>query len=238
MGKSFWHGSVDRLPAPPKDQVFDSERMVEFVRNYLKQCLADGNCVIVGRGAACALAAYRGLQHLRLRFTVRKIRWFEQHFPEHPGRARAELEATDSRREEYIRRYYDRDWTDRRLYHMMINSCMGCDAMIEAVLDGAGMSAVRQRLHRCGSRCRILGGAPLNFTLAFVAQRTGSDLLGPATNLYLERITPYAAIEAVAFRNEEALFDFVVRQRARTAPGWCCWTAGVKLSPQNSWLSG
>jgi hypothetical protein len=36
MGKSFWHGSVDRLPAPPKDQVFDSERMVEFVRNYLK----------------------------------------------------------------------------------------------------------------------------------------------------------------------------------------------------------
>ena len=25
MGKSFWHGSLDRLPAPPKDQVFDSE---------------------------------------------------------------------------------------------------------------------------------------------------------------------------------------------------------------------
>ena len=60
MGKSFWHGSVDRLPAPPKDQVFDSERMVEFVRNYLKQCVADGNCVIVGRGAACAMAIFPG----------------------------------------------------------------------------------------------------------------------------------------------------------------------------------
>ena len=71
MGKSFWHGSVDRLPAPPKDQVFDSERMVEFVRNYLKQCVADGNCVIVGRGAACALAAAsRRLQHFRLRLDV------------------------------------------------------------------------------------------------------------------------------------------------------------------------
>jgi hypothetical protein len=70
MGKSFWHGSVDRLPAPPKDQVFDSERMVEFVRNYLKQCVADGNCVIVGRGAACALGRSRGLQYFRLRVDV------------------------------------------------------------------------------------------------------------------------------------------------------------------------
>jgi 23S rRNA (pseudouridine1915-N3)-methyltransferase len=42
-------------------------------------------------------------------------------------------------------------------------------------------------------------------------------MLGPATNLYLKRIAPYAAIEAVAFRSEEALFDFVARQRARTA---------------------
>ena len=152
MGKSFWHGSVDRLPAPPKDQVFDSERMVEFVRNYLKQCVADGNCVIVGRGAACALASlpessiFSSTRRCRGRFVGLK-----NTFPEQAGRARAELEATDNRREEYVRRYYDRDWTDRRLYHMMINSCMGCDAMIEAVLDGAGMAAVREQV-AAGSR--------------------------------------------------------------------------------------
>ena len=59
----------------------------------------------------------------------------------------------------------------------------------------------------------------LNLTLAYVAQRTRSDLLGSATNLYLDRIAPYASIEAVAFRDEEALFVFVTRQRART-PAW------------------
>ncbi len=32
----------------------------------------------------------------------------------------------------------------------------------------------------------------------------------------MERIAPYAGIEAVAFRDEEALFAFVARQRART----------------------
>jgi 23S rRNA (pseudouridine1915-N3)-methyltransferase len=64
-----------------------------------------------------------------------------------------------------------------------------------------------------------LSGDPLNLTLAFVAQRTRSELLGPATTSYLERIAPYAGIEAKAFRDEEALFAFVARQRTRT-PAW------------------
>ena len=29
---------------------------------------------------------------------------------------------------------------------MMINSCMGCDAMIEAVIDGAGMASIREQV--------------------------------------------------------------------------------------------
>ena len=29
---------------------------------------------------------------------------------------------------------------------MMINSCMGCDAMIEAVMDGAGMAHAREQV--------------------------------------------------------------------------------------------
>ena len=142
MGKSFWHGSVDRLPAPPKDQVFDSDRMAEFVGRYLKQCAESSHCVIVGRGAACALAGTPGVFNVFVYASMtRKVRWFEERFPEHAEKARAELEATDRRRENYVRRYYNRDWADRRLYHMMINSCMGCDAMIEAVTEGAGMGA-------------------------------------------------------------------------------------------------
>jgi 23S rRNA (pseudouridine1915-N3)-methyltransferase len=57
----------------------------------------------------------------------------------------------------------------------------------------------------------------LNLTLAFVAQRVRNDLLRPATSVYLKRIAPYAGIEAVAFRDEDALFAFVSKQRARTA---------------------
>lgn len=35
----------------------------------------------------------------------------------------------------------------------------------------------------------------------------------------MDRIAPYAPIEALAFRSEETLFAFVARQRART-PAW------------------
>ena len=59
----------------------------------------------------------------------------------------------------------------------------------------------------------------LNLTLAYIAQRTRSDLLGPPTTQYLDRIAPYAAIESVAFRDEESLFAYVTRQRTRT-PAW------------------
>jgi 23S rRNA (pseudouridine1915-N3)-methyltransferase len=57
----------------------------------------------------------------------------------------------------------------------------------------------------------------VNLALAFVAQRTRNDLLGPAIDSYIDRIRPFAGIEAVAFRSEEALFAFVTRQRARTS---------------------
>ena len=50
-----------------------------------------------------------------------------------------------------------------------------------------------------------------------MGQRSRNDLFEPATSLYLKRIAPYASIETVAFRDEEALFIYLTRQRARTS---------------------
>ena len=59
--------------------------------------------------------------------------------------AERELAATDKRRAAYVRRYFEQDWTDRRLYHMMINSCMGFDAMIQSAIDGAGLTQLASK---------------------------------------------------------------------------------------------
>ncbi len=141
LGKAFWHGSVEHMPPAPASGAFDSERMTSLVRDYLQDAAATGHCVIVGRGAACALSVVPGVFNIFVYASLtRKLRWFEEHFPDHADDARRELEATDARRENYIRRYYDQDWTDRRLYHLMLNSCMGFDAMVEAAIDGAGLA--------------------------------------------------------------------------------------------------
>jgi cytidylate kinase len=147
FGKNFWHGSLERLPALPDTQVFDSERMVEFVRDYLNDIADKGSAVVVGRGAAAMLARAPGAFHIFVYASQwRKVRWFEETFPERAGDAEQELAATDRRRAAYIRRYFEQDWTDRRLYHLMINSCMGFDAMVKAAIDAAGISATEPAL--------------------------------------------------------------------------------------------
>ena len=139
FGKAFWLGSLDRMPKAESD-IFDSERMVQFVREYLTKTAEEGNCVVVGRGAASILARTPGAFHIFVYAAMaRKIRWFEEHFPEHAGNAERDIIATDRRRAEYIRRFHQQDWNDRRLYHLMMNSCMGFDSMVRATIDAAGL---------------------------------------------------------------------------------------------------
>src|SRR5271165_2267653 len=81
-GKAFWHGSLERLPALPESEVFDSERMVEFVREYLEKVAEEGHCVVVGRGAASVLAKAPHCFHVFVYASLwRKVRWFESSSP-------------------------------------------------------------------------------------------------------------------------------------------------------------
>ena len=98
FGKTFWHGSLERLPALPETNVFDSENMVQFVKEYMGELAKQGNCVIVGRGAAAILARAPGAFHIFVYASQwRKIKWFEEQFPEHAKEAEQELQATDRR---------------------------------------------------------------------------------------------------------------------------------------------
>lgn len=141
LGRTFWHGSIERLPAiMATSEVFDSERMNTLVRAYLQDRVAEGRCVIVGRGAAAALRGTPGVFNLFVYAAPsRKLAWFRDQFPQRAEDAEAELLATDRRRAAYIRRYYEQEWNDYRLYQLMLNSCMGFDAMLGATLEAAAL---------------------------------------------------------------------------------------------------
>jgi cytidylate kinase len=143
FGKAFWYGSIERLPALDSSEVFDADRMVKFVRDYFQEQVKTGNCIIVGRGATAALLTVPGVFHVFVHAsTKRKVAWFQENFPDHADEAEQEILATDKRRAAYVRRFYNRDWNDYRMYHLMLNSCMGFEAMVKATVEAAGLSAI------------------------------------------------------------------------------------------------
>ncbi len=141
MGKAFWHGSPERVSGSPVEEgLFDGERMVELVRQEIIAEAEKGQCVIVGRGASCILHTFPGAFHVFVFASMkRKTGWFAETFPDRAAQAQAQIEAADEQRAAYVRRYYDRDWDDRALYHLMLDACMGQKAMLGSVLAGAGL---------------------------------------------------------------------------------------------------
>ena len=140
VGRAFWHGSNERAATAIEQEIFDSTRMTHLIQEVMQEKARAGKCVIVGRGAACALHGVPKCFHTFVyASTARKIRWFEQAFPDKAKLAEKELEATDARRAEYIQHFYEATWNDYRIYHLMLNSCMGFDAMIGATIEATGI---------------------------------------------------------------------------------------------------
>ncbi len=143
-GKVFWHDSGYSMAGLSDDQVFDSERMLGLIQKEILKAAKEGNCVIVGRGAACALANQPGCFHVFVYATAAaKREWFMKAFPKQAEQADQLLAAFDKRRAAVIRKAYQQEWCARGLYHMLLNSVMGNDCMIAAV-EGAAHVAPAQ----------------------------------------------------------------------------------------------
>jgi hypothetical protein len=141
-GKVFWQDSVFPMASFSDDQVFDSERMLALIRKEIVDAAKEGNCVLVGRGAACALAGQPGCFHIFVYATARaKREWFIHAFPNQAQQADQLLAAFDKRRAAVIRKFYQQEWCARGLYHLLLNSCMGMDEMIAATQGAAGLPA-------------------------------------------------------------------------------------------------
>jgi hypothetical protein len=139
-GKLFWHDSVYAATSITEDQVFDSERMLALIRQEIMAAAEEGNCVLVGRGAACALAHHPGCFHVFVYATAKaKREWFVDAFPQQGEHADQCLAASDKRRAAVIRKLYQQEWCSRGLYHLLLNSAIGTEAMIAATEGAAGL---------------------------------------------------------------------------------------------------
>jgi cytidylate kinase len=107
----------------------DEEWCVRMVRTTIQAAYERDNVVIVGRGGQAILQDKPGVLHVRLQAPldarILRVRYQETVglAPEFQQRAAHDLVADRDRAgAEYLQRFYDVDWADPSLYHMVLDT--------------------------------------------------------------------------------------------------------------------
>jgi cytidylate kinase len=133
LAKTFWRGSYERS-STLESRAFDTDCMVEMMEEITARIAREGNAVVVGRGAPYFLRNQPDAFHVFL-YAPRseKMRRLLQ-----DGLAEAEAEervdTIDRERIAFVKHYFGADWPTRSLYHMMINTAVGNESVIQTIL--------------------------------------------------------------------------------------------------------
>ena len=133
--KVFMRGSMEQsLPVRGMDH-FDADSMVEFMRRVISGAASEGNSVIVGRGAPFLLRGRPDTFHVFVYAPLDEKIHRLREAGKSEDQALEEIENVDRQRVIFVRRYFGMDWPTRELYHMMINSKLGDDIVIDTILN-------------------------------------------------------------------------------------------------------
>ncbi|MGH9404352.1 MAG: AAA family ATPase [Terriglobia bacterium] len=134
LAKVFMRGSFERgLPVTGLER-FDADRLVEMMQELMERAASEGRCVIVGRGAP---------YFLRNRSDVLSVFIFaplEEKIRRVTALGKSDAEAIelitsiDRDRATFVKKYYAMDWPTRHLYHLMLNSKVGDEAVVKMIL--------------------------------------------------------------------------------------------------------
>ena len=133
--KVYMRGSFERSLPVANMRAFDSDSMVKMLERVMAHAAADGNCVIVGRGSTYVL---RGREDA---FHVFVYAPWEEKMRRVCALGKTQAEAAelvseiDEERGTFIRKYFGKEWPSRHLYHMMLNSKVGDEVVVESIVD-------------------------------------------------------------------------------------------------------
>ena len=107
---------------PDKETCFDPDVMNELSRQIIEQAYADGNCVIVGRGAQCILQKKKDVYHVFIYapFCSRVNRLRTRLGP--GVKMEERIHVVDGERALYLRQHFGKEWNNPHLYDLMISS--------------------------------------------------------------------------------------------------------------------
>ena len=135
LSKVFWRGSYERSLPVRGIEAFDADRMVTLIQDVIQKAAAEGNCVIVGRGAPYFLREHANAFHVFL-YAPRAEKMRRILAVGHSETEAEELLNTvDRDRITFIKHYFKADWPTRALYHLMINTAIGDEQVISLIMN-------------------------------------------------------------------------------------------------------
>ncbi len=133
--KSFLRGSYEGSLNAHKLNEVDGESILKFTERVVQHAAQKGNGVIVGRGSQQFLKNRPDTLRIFLYATrdekVRRLL----------ARGKTEQEAkqlvdtVDRERADFIQKYFNVEWPDRAVYHAMMNTTIGDDAVVQMILS-------------------------------------------------------------------------------------------------------
>jgi len=145
--KAFMKGSHEGSQNAPQLKIVDAECIRETTERVVKEAAERGQCVIVGRGSAYYLQnrpdAFHVFVYAPFNEKVQRLRTGGKNEHEAIHLART----VDRDRAAFIEQYFDVEWPDRHRFHLMINSTIGEQSVVETILNGIEMFDKRQTGH-------------------------------------------------------------------------------------------
>jgi cytidylate kinase len=137
--KSFMRGSFEGSLNAPRMKMVDADCIRQVAQQVVLAAAQEGNAVIVGRGSAYYLRERSDALHVFVYAPFEeKVRRLQAR-----GKSRSEAielaENVDLERAEYIRKYFDVQWPDRHFFHLMVNTILGDDAVVDTIMRTAAL---------------------------------------------------------------------------------------------------
>ena len=135
LAKTFWRGSYERSMPMDSRQTFDADCMVRMMQEITAKIAAEGNAVVVGRGAPYFLRERDDT--LRIFLYAPRPEKIRRLMADGTKESEAEelVDSIDRERMAFIKHYFNADWPTRALYHLMINTSIGDEKVIATILD-------------------------------------------------------------------------------------------------------
>jgi len=135
LAKTFWRGSYERQMPLDSSQTFDADCMVRMMQEISGRIAAEGNAVVVGRGAPYFLRERSDT--LRVFLYAPRDEKLRRIIAGGISAKEAEdlVDTVDRERMAFIKHYFNADWPTRALYHLMLNTVVGDEQVIATILS-------------------------------------------------------------------------------------------------------